>query len=130
MKLSEAIMMNGMTKPQGFGPDSVYSVDAPCVIGGALQVMGEQTPNRYEDHKNYGSFYGLWPWTKNKAVCPLGCSSIFKVSSYSHIIFHLNDLHRWTRAQIAAWVASVEPREEEVEERVTEEAKCATICSE
>jgi hypothetical protein len=113
VKLSEAIRMNGMMKPQGFGGDSIASFKAPCALGGALQSVGRQLINRA---------YGLsavaeeWPWTSvytnERFSCPACGLSAFSYGTLArNIIWHLNDQHHWTRQQIADWVQSVEPAE-------------------
>lgn len=91
--------MNGMCKPQGFGEGSMYSIDAPCVIGGALQSVNKA--------QNFAVFDNTWPWTREVSYCP-ACDEKVIIGA---IIWHLNDQHRWSRAAIAEWVASVEPKE-------------------
>jgi hypothetical protein len=111
MKLSEAILMNGMTKPQGFGGESFSSPDAPCALGGALQSVGRQLVGRLSVDVNYLAVGELWPWTRKEAFCPM-CADVDDLHvRFIAVIWHLNDEHRWTRAQIAEWVASVEPKE-------------------
>jgi hypothetical protein len=117
MKLSHAVMMNGMTKPQGFGQESLTSVDAPCAIGGALQAVGAE--------QSYVQLIKKWPWTTLQNDCCPVCT--VKAPSGS-IIWHLNDTHAWTRAQIAAWIANVEPQEDcEAAPQVEENTVVAAI---
>jgi hypothetical protein len=116
MKLSEAIRMNGMIKPQGFGMRSLSSQDAPCVIGGALQAIGKQ--------QSHDSLMRAWPWTGELRICPV-CSQQDDFTSSSikrdypwlaiNVIWHLNDTHLWSRQRIADWVASVEPKDEQTD---------------
>jgi len=108
MKLSEAIRMNGMMKPQGFGDYSIGSIEAPCAIGGALQSVGLQ--DCLQIGMNYMIVTDVWPWLKLPVSCPVTdcyCGGI-QVQAIS-LIYHLNDQHRWTRAQIADWVELHEP---------------------
>ena len=127
LKLSDAIMLNGMTKKQGFGDKSVYSVDAPCAIGGALQAIGKQ-PRKSWSVNHYHVFTLEWPWVGRDSKCP----ACLVPQTVRDTIWHLNDTHRWTRQQIAEWVAHVEPQEPgtvidsliETAERVCD----ATIC--
>jgi hypothetical protein len=107
MKLSEAIRMNGMMKPQGFGDQSIASLDAPCAIGGALQSIGIQDPRGASN--NYGLATFAWPWLNRKLDCPF--CNVFKGHRIVSVLYHLNDNHRWTRSQIADWVETVEPKE-------------------
>lgn len=104
MKLSEAIMLNGMDKPQGYGSVSIASVDAPCALGGALQSIGKQTLDPDQD---YSIIETEWPWVNGSFACP-ECKQPNRGHS---VVWHLNDTHRWTRAQIAEWVSTIEPQE-------------------
>jgi hypothetical protein len=118
LKLSEAILMNGMTTPQGFGPDSLRSVKAPCAIGGALQSIGKQK-------LGYRALLDEWDWAgTDKYNCPVKSCRTHNEWAMN-IIWHLNDHHRWSRTAIAGWVATIEPAEE-VSPAV--EAKIAETC--
>lgn len=110
MKLSEAILMNGMVKPQGFGSDSIGSLEAPCALGGALQSVGQQAPSA-SSLRNMSLVGDFWPWARKLQSHPLTGE---RMPSHS-VIWRLNDEFLWTRAQIAAWVASVEPQEEQAD---------------
>jgi hypothetical protein len=108
MKLSEAIRMNGMMKPQGFGPDSIISTDAPCALGGALQSVGSHPRSQMDA---LWAVADKWPWSiAQYNTCPV-CDSLFYQRPIRAIIWHLNDDHEWTRQQIADWVETVEPQE-------------------
>lgn len=113
MKLSEAIRMNGMMKPQGFGGDSIVSVDAPCALGGALQSVGMQPADR--DY-GFGAVEAAWPYSADLRyifLCPTcGEAAFLAPSVIRNLIWHLNDQHKWTRSQIADWVETVEPDQE------------------
>lgn len=112
MKLSEAIRMNGMMVPQGFGGHSMGSVMEPCALGGALQSIGKQHANKMDD--NYCEVRQTWPWASRLYVdCPSECGR--GTNAVMSCIYHLNDRHRWTRQQIADWVASIEPQEEQAD---------------
>jgi hypothetical protein len=104
MKLSEAIRMNGMMKPQGFGGISIADPDAPCALGGALQSVGRQLP--FVSEPNYNFVRDIWPFLDEERDCP-ECG--YTGHPMYVIIYHLNDVHRWTRAQIADWVELHEP---------------------
>lgn len=112
MRLSEAIRMNGMMKPQGFGGMSFYSDEAPCALGGALQSIGKQT----HDVVDYPRLRVFWPVMDNHADCPACAFDVYSVCDVLGAIYHLNDYHRWTRSQIADWVASLEPSEPDQEQ--------------
>lgn len=120
MKFSAAILMNGMVKPQGFGPDSISSEEAPCALGGALQSVGRQIVGSIRRDR-CASLYNLqtlskeWPWADEcreyvvmREVLGMGVGT---KTSPVDIVWRMNDLLHWSRAQIAEWVASVEPQE-------------------
>lgn len=142
MKLSEAIRLGGMMKPQGRGSHSMISLDAPCALGSALQSIGKQ-PKKWRWHGPAGELWleptaiwamdvvaDNWPFTLRRAECPCGSHHGFCATqrTVANIIGVLNDHHRWTRNQIADWVATVEPAEEEVEQGALEEFEA--VCSE
>ena len=120
MKLSEAIRLNGMTKPQGVGGASLSSLSAPCAIGGALQSIGQQLTGGFV-LDNYARFSRAWPWTDRDGYCP-ACGSPNQMFG---VVYHLNDIHRWSREQIAAWVETVEPQEECAESQLKTESVTA-----
>jgi hypothetical protein len=96
-------------------------VEAPCAIGGALQSIGKQVICSHDDidnnysvfDNNYSVFVRAWPFTDNCAACPGEQCHFWDYkwgyASIQTIVYHLNDHHRWTRSQIADWVATVEP---------------------
>ena len=98
MKLSEAIRLGAMMKPQAFR--ALVTDDGACALGAALLAVGAASQPYSR------AVLDRWPWALTvSANCPsCGCSCpIFGV------ITHLNDNHRWTREQIARWVAGIEP---------------------
>ena len=116
MKLSEAILLNGVSKPQGFGSDSITSLDAPCVLGGALQCVGKQIVTQDDSAKNYGLVRHQWPWVWQSATCPvIGCRGLTGSYDFVEALWHLNDIHQWTRSRISEWVSQFEPSESPVE---------------
>lgn len=115
MKLSEAILLRGIKKPQGRGWASIVSRNAPCALGGALQAIGQQPKKADEAYRAIGQ---NWPFVHEPAQCPCcGRNHREKVLDPTGgeyilaVIVFLNDTHRWTRNQIANWVATVEPPE-------------------
>ena len=112
MRLSEAIRLGAMLKPQGFGYQSIdwMRVPATCAYGAALEAVGEVQSVQLQE----SILTKHWPWLKDAGVlCPAkGCvgSCIYVQGMY--VVWHLNDIHRWTRERIADYVATVEPREQ------------------
>jgi hypothetical protein len=98
MKLSEAILLGAMMRPQAFR--ALFTDDGACALGGALLAVGASGEPALRSVRN------RWPWVFTvSAECP-SCGRSCPVFG---IITHLNDTHRWTREQMAGWVASIEP---------------------
>ena len=106
MLLSQAILLGSMLSKQSFGT----SGEGRCALEAAVDVTaykGLKTEN--------GLFMAVdrvWPWTiRTRVVAPsnaLGCNLTESVVT---VIWMLNDIAKWTRPRIAAWVASIEPPE-------------------
>lgn len=116
MKLSEAILLGSMIKPQnhGFGRK-----DSSCALESACDAVGL-------DHWSFTERY--WEWLRGSVKCPIaGCThpSFAKGyknrSIYRDVVYHLNDHHRLSREAIAQWVAMVEPQEVDVISPTTHE---------
>ncbi len=104
MRLSEAIRLGAMNKPQGFGwyDDGA----ATCAMGAAMEAVGCSKQPLITKR--------MWPvLVQSPASCPAcdlvlhGSDRLFAVGA---IVVHLNDEHRWKREQIADWVESLEQR--------------------
>ena len=64
-------------------------------------------------------FLHWWPWVNNFAKRPCQCQSVRPLSRVGSLIPHLFDQHvfrqcDWTIEQLAQWVASIEPPEQEL----------------
>jgi hypothetical protein len=111
MKLSEAILLGAMMGPQAFR--ALFRDDGACALGAALLAVGPAS------EQSIRSVFDRWPWASTvSANCP-GCGRSCPVFG---VITHLNDHHRWTREQIAGWVAGIEPAEAWPPEEVLEAA--------
>lgn len=99
MRLSEAIRLGAMLRPQAFG---VCDPDRSCALQAMAEALGVQRHEGYRD-----ALFKHWPWVHElRAHCPAcNCDGI-KESTISH----LNDLHKWTRERIADWVETIEPQ--------------------
>jgi hypothetical protein len=98
MRLSEAIQLGALMKPQAFR--ALLTDDGACALGAALLAVGAvQEPARR-------SVRDRWPWALTLSA---DCPSCGRSSSIFGVIAHLNDNHHWLREQIATWVASIEP---------------------
>lgn len=112
MKLSEAIRLGAMLKPQAHR-EFLTTEGASCALGAALDAVGGLS--------SISSFHDIaarWPWTRGKAVrcpsCAAGAAAIH--TSPDDILDNvviLNDVHGWTREQVADWVETIEARLEQ-----------------
>lgn len=119
MKLSEAIRLNGIVMPQGYGVASFWSDEAPCALGGARISAGLVRPDHDDNRDSYDFLRDAFP-ILNK-ILPHVCAadeSCWVISSDGdglttvlRMVYHLNDCHRWSRERIAEWVADIEPAE-------------------
>ena len=118
MKLSEAIRLGAMLKPQAFGALSSTDQTGTCAMGAAIQAIGSPmralrdgeastngrrstgTPLVADVPQDWQNTYDA-----KDPVCP-ECAGI-KVNVLAAIT-HLNDTHRWTRERIADWVETLE----------------------
>lgn len=101
--LAAAIRSGADRRPeQAFG-DYFHGRHASCALGAAYEGM-YRLPDDMEGRrptKDLEEFFDCLDGTVR--ACPgEGCR---KVLTLSALIVHLNDTHRWTREQIAAWVA-------------------------
>lgn len=99
MKLSEAIRLGSLLKPQGFGVHSGFLyASATCAFGAAECALGRRV-----------IAYKVWPWLLKERPCP-ECGEEMPETTFV-ISNHLNDIHKWPRERIADWVATIEPEE-------------------
>lgn len=94
MKLSDAIRLGSMLKPQGFG--GLRDHVGTCALGAAEDAVGMIWWVKFGSHPAL------------MATCP-ACGDATTYDSNLNTVAHLNDDHRWTREQIADWVATIEP---------------------
>lgn len=141
MKLSEAIRLGAMLRPQLHGgmyslrdvavPGDVLGLRrervASCALGAAYEAVsagrrmvpstGESRPFR-GDAVAAGEMIEIidtpheWRVLFITVACPM-CAAVEQVL---RTIPHLNDDHIWTREQIADWVATIEPQDAPAEE--------------
>lgn len=114
MKLSEAIRLGALLKPQGFGSRSGHSAaEHTCAMGAACEAAGLET------YLTYDAMLTAWPFLKAQRMCPcpdgqpydsaVSCRQLFSGTHTTiDLLWHLNDGHKWTREAIADWVESVE----------------------
>lgn len=98
MKLSTAIRLGAMLKPQGFG--KYLEDEATCALGAALDARGV-FGTHFRESELFPIILILSPG------CPI-CDERSYGGDVGSTIFHLNDDHLWTRERIADWVETVE----------------------
>ena len=114
MKLSEAILLGSMNKPQGFGPSSVNPRSKrTCAIGAALDAMGVTCVDMVGNEYVY--LYKIWPFTNNEVLSPADYTrnriSKGQYCSVDRLIWTMND-SGMTREAIAEWIKTIEPQQE------------------
>lgn len=109
MKLSEAIFMGSLLRPQIHG--AYLTKDGSCALGAALEATGTKPWDLDvyvvgDAHRRVA--YERFPPLRSMVKCP-DCPCRFNLPTptyeLSHIIIHLNDAHLWNREKIADWVA-------------------------
>jgi hypothetical protein len=153
MKLSEAIRLGAMMRPQAFGALQrtrrkywVFGepVRQSCALGAAIEAIGgcgarvefantdqETLRGNVKAGEQITILEAPPEWTElsAKTLCPV-CA---EPDSVRRLITHLNDTHRWSREAIADWVATIEaqcasheaePVSQEMRTTVTEAEGC------
>lgn len=113
LRLSEAIRLGAILKPQAFG-HYFYQDGGSCALVAASEAMGVE--------------YSKIDWNVivKEAGLPLECPEcgVRPKHPAGVISLHLNDRHRWTRERIASFVESIEQQielqQEKPQERATE----------
>lgn len=120
MKLSEAIRLGSMMKPQAFGHLFDDEHNSSCAMGAAIDAIGRPLrPIRYNEVS--GNLRGPAHQIPNTMVVDIPdewflmmnfschpCPACDMIGHIDSIIVHLNDTHLWTREKIADWVENVE----------------------
>lgn len=122
MRLSEAILLGSTLSKQGFGPEALYQEER-CAIGAALQALNVQV-HHGSTCFGYAAIHKEYPELKDlRPSCPAGHCNIAldHGSNAISVIWHLNDIHEWSRERIAEWVSTIEPQPvEELREEADE----------
>jgi hypothetical protein len=111
VKLSEAIRLGSMLKPQAF--ETFFDGTGTCALGAACEAMG-LVPDRWtlDALRAANDLLDLVTVTLLRGVpcpaCPVDTKG-------TNLIPHLNDEHRWTREQIADFVETIEVAQERKE---------------
>ena len=104
MLLSYAILFGSLASEQGFGWKSAQKSSLKkCPIGAALLAVGQES-----DEQPSLNALKEWPWLANHYNAPVLLPLYVRPTAMT-IIWQLNDIQKWTRTRIAAWVAAIEP---------------------
>lgn len=109
MKLSEAIRLGAMLKPQG--RELYIDAGKTCAVGAALDAIGvlDWFLAQGGDPTDWFPELSRDINRPPNSRCPIsGCDDSDARFNIASTIFHLNDDHRWTREQIADWVETIE----------------------
>lgn len=109
MKLSEAIRLGAMLKPQCREHLSYHG--ATCALGAAADAIGCLDVHKY--HHGWNAFYATWPILQTPVDPPASLGKFKCQCELSTWVIYLNDKERWTREQIADWVESIEREQQE-----------------
>lgn len=116
MKLSEAIRLGAMLKPQCFG--RYFYRDGSCALGAAADALGVQVDQLCVGNGTIVPQIYASNWPRSSVtfmfmtVPPLCPACGQQRAAVDCLIRHLNDEHRWTREQIADVVARIEAQQE------------------
>lgn len=110
MRLSEAIRLGAMLKPQGFGDYWTRGGRATCAIGAACEASGISFAD-YLRSAPVATFEQRHDANGDRRECP-ACSVRRSQYSMTALVIHLNDDHHWTREQIADLVETIERQHE------------------
>lgn len=123
MLLSEAIREGARLRPQTTEGDYFGRVDGvlcSCALGAAYEARDRRkepihrTPVEHLEGFAAGDIFdSVFPVVKVQIKCPVmpECGAIKWPADLGWIVAHLNDDHKWTREQIADFVATVEAQE-------------------
>lgn len=106
MKLSDAIRLGSMMKPQGFF-SGVDSSGGSCAFGAALEAIGRQVGSMVLGVTHVEDWHDLFHG-RTLASLPCGCDPSSLTNFVFGAVIHLNDQHQWTREAIADWVQTIE----------------------
>ena len=113
MRLSEAIRLGALLKPQAF--EKLFDGHGTCAIGSAMDACGDALSAYFCNAIQDEIIHQRWPVLGQAGVrCPACWAGQYvEHGSSDNVLCNittLNDRHYWTREQIAEWVATLEPQ--------------------
>lgn len=124
MKLSEAIRLGAMLRPQTY--EKLFGDGKSCAMGAVLEASGVLAYGQALDFPQGQKCELMFPILATKVLLPEDVSPwphhpLYEIRVWNAVVF-LNNNRRWTREQIADWVETLEAKEAETietEELVT-----------
>lgn len=109
MRLSEAIRLGAMMKPQGQFYHNA-AMDSTCAMGAALDAVGAlwEVPMAHAQGDQHVPARQRWPWAFEQIGCPVCGTTPKDRGVTSSTVAHIHNKHGWTREQIADWVETIE----------------------
>lgn len=103
MKLSEAIRLGAMLRPQGYY--AMSDDGRTCAYGAAYEAVGFVI----DDETRWPAAELIYATFPLIAVLTMPCPECGQdAPAPGMVVTHLNDRHRWTREDIADWVETIE----------------------
>jgi len=123
MKFTDALELGATLKPQYFGGD-LHSPDGKevCALMSAIEGAGIEAialeadaivsdgRGRYQARAGEKSYPVPAEWQILLARF-VSCPACEEFATAAEVIAHLNDAHKWDRAQIAAWIRPIEEQQ-------------------
>jgi len=112
--LADAIRLGcTMTLPHRqafFGPSTNVPIRSTCAMGAALYAAGDESVRTYDADSARCRFY--WTWETARELFPVVAQRAWhpehKMPELIEIIIeNLNDVHGWSREQIADWIETL-----------------------
>jgi hypothetical protein len=107
VKLSEAIRLGAMMRPQAFG--TVFDGIGTCAMGAACDAVGANYYNMRDSDELGMNHDDCVPCP----ACGKRPQEFVYASTIAGNIAHLNDHHFWTREAIADWVETIEAQQDQ-----------------
>ena len=123
MKLSEAIQLGSMLRPQVFNSfGDPADPEGTCAMGAALEAVGRLVVATWANERRVRK---IWPWLtwsfQPTRYCPY-CHLPINAKTVFSLIIHLNDNDHLSRGQIAAVITEIEKQAQKQLEFVEDKA--------
>jgi hypothetical protein len=108
MRLSEAIRLGALIRPQAFG--SYFYDGRSCALGAAMEAAND-VDGRLASMEDFYQRVSI-PFGELRACpakrCHWGQHGLNDQYGADNLVVHLNDYHRWTRERIADYIETLE----------------------